>query len=74
MYGEEDKKSSNTSSRTWNKIFTCYKGAAKGKVPIVDKPTLQYIIEECIASCIEEILMITGINDFLKTGMESIVL
>ena len=30
--------------------------------PIVDKPTLQYIIEECVASGIEEILIITGRN------------
>ena len=31
-------------------------------LPIVDKPTLQYIIEECVASGIEEILIITGRN------------
>jgi UTP--glucose-1-phosphate uridylyltransferase len=29
---------------------------------IVDKPTLQYIIEEAIASGIKEILIITGRN------------
>ena len=29
-------------------------------LPIVDKPTIQYIIEEAIASGIEEILIITG--------------
>ena len=29
---------------------------------IVDKPTLQYIIEECVVSGIEEILIITGRN------------
>lgn len=29
---------------------------------IVDKPTLQYIIGECVASGIEEILIITGRN------------
>lgn len=29
-------------------------------LPIVDKPTIQYIIEEALASWIEEILIITG--------------
>ena len=32
----------------------------KEMLPIVDKPTIQYIIEEAIASGIEEILIITG--------------
>ena len=31
-------------------------------LPIVDKPTIQYIIEEAIDSGIEEILIITGRN------------
>lgn len=31
-------------------------------LPIVDKPTLQYIIEEAVKSGIEEILIITGRN------------
>ena len=34
----------------------------KEMLPIVDKPTLQYIIEECVASGIEDILIITGRN------------
>ena len=38
------------------------KAQAKEMLPIVDKPTLQYIIEECVASGIEEILIITGRN------------
>ena len=38
------------------------KAQPKEMLPIVDKPTLQYIIEEAIASGIEEILIITGIN------------
>jgi UTP--glucose-1-phosphate uridylyltransferase len=29
-------------------------------LPLVDKPTIQYIIEEAVASGIEEILIITG--------------
>lgn len=31
-------------------------------LPVVDKPTIQYIIEEAVASGIEEILIITGRN------------
>ena len=38
------------------------KAQPKEMLPIVDKPTLQYIIEECIESGIEEILIITGRN------------
>ena len=36
-------------------------------LPIVDKPTIQYIIEEALASWIEEILIITGRS---KKGIE----
>ena len=36
------------------------KAQPKEMLPIVDKPTLQYIIEEAVASGIEEILIITG--------------
>ena len=38
------------------------KSQPKEMLPIVDKPTLQYIIEEAIESGIEEILIITGRN------------
>ena len=38
------------------------KAQPKEMLPIVDKPTIQYIIEEAIASGIEEILIITGRN------------
>jgi UTP--glucose-1-phosphate uridylyltransferase len=38
------------------------KAQPKEMLPIVDKPTLQYIIEEAVASEIEEILIITGRN------------
>lgn len=36
------------------------KAQPKEMLPIVDKPTLQYIIEEAIDSGIEEILIVTG--------------
>ena len=38
------------------------KAQPKEMLPIVDKPTIQYIIEEAVASDIEEILIITGRN------------
>ncbi len=38
------------------------KAQPKEMLPIVDKPTLQYIIEEAVASDIKEILIITGRN------------
>lgn len=36
------------------------KAQPKEMLPIVDKPTIQYIVEEAVASGIEEILIITG--------------
>ena len=38
------------------------KASPKEMLPIVDKPAIQYIIEEAIQSGIEEILIITGRN------------
>ncbi len=38
------------------------KAQPKEMLPIVDKPAIQFIIEEAIASGIEEILIITGRN------------
>lgn len=38
------------------------KAQPKEMLPIVDKPTLQYVIEEAVESGIEEILIITGRN------------
>ena len=38
------------------------KAMPKEMLPIVDKPTIQYIIEEAVKSGIEEILIITGRN------------
>lgn len=38
------------------------KGMAKEIIPILDKPVIQFIIEELLASGIEEIMIITGRN------------
>ena len=36
------------------------KAMPKEMLPIVDKPTIQYIVEEAIASGIEDIIVVTG--------------
>ena len=36
------------------------KAQPKEMLPIVDKPTIQYIVEEAVASGIESIVIITG--------------
>ena len=36
------------------------KAMPKEMLPIVDKPTIQYIVEEAIASGIEDIIIVTG--------------
>ena len=51
------------------------KAVPKEMIPIVDKPTLQYIVEEALASGIEDILIITGrtkraIEDHFDTSVE----
>ena len=51
------------------------KAMAKEMLPIVDKPTIQFIVEEAIASGIEDILIITGkakrpIEDHFDSNLE----
>ena len=36
------------------------KSIPKEMLPVVDKPTIQYVVEECVRSGIEEILMVIG--------------
>ena len=42
------------------RLLPATKAMPKGMLPIVDKPTIQYIVEEALASGIEEILIISG--------------
>ena len=42
------------------RFLTATKATPKEMLPIVDKPTIQYIVEEALASGIEEILIISG--------------
>lgn len=51
------------------------KAMAKEMIPIVDKPTIQFIVEEAIASGIEDILIVTGkskrpIEDHFDSNIE----
>ena len=51
------------------------KAMAKEMLPIVDKPTIQFIVEEAIASGIEDILIVTGkskrpIEDHIDSNIE----
>src|SRR6202158_294258 len=38
------------------------KAQPKEMLPIVDKPTIQYIVEEAVSSGIEDIIIVTGRN------------
>ena len=39
----------------------------KEMLPVVDKPVIQYVVEECVASGIEDIILVTGYH---KRGIE----
>ncbi|WP_338379226.1 UTP--glucose-1-phosphate uridylyltransferase, partial [Enterococcus faecium] len=43
-----------------NRFLPATKAMPKEMLPIVDKPTIQYIIEEAIESGIEDIIIVTG--------------
>jgi UTP--glucose-1-phosphate uridylyltransferase len=38
------------------------KAMPKEMLPIVDKPVIQYVVEEAVASGIEDIIVVTGAN------------
>ncbi|MEJ1321193.1 UTP--glucose-1-phosphate uridylyltransferase GalU [Latilactobacillus sakei] len=64
------------SSRFRDTFLTTTKAMAKEMLPIVDKPTIQFIVEEAKASGIEDILIITGkgkrpIEDHFDSAPES---
>ena len=42
------------------KVFASHKAQPKEMIPIIDKPAIQYIIEEVVSSGITDILIITG--------------
>jgi len=48
------------SGRSWDPLPACHKVNAKEMLPIIDTPVIQYVVEEAIASGIEDIIIITG--------------
>lgn len=44
------------------RVLPATKAMPKEMLPIVDKPAIQYLVEECVAAGIEQILIITGRN------------
>ena len=55
----EDKKSNHSCCGARYSLFACLH---KEMLPIVDKPTIQFIVEEAKAAGIEDILIVTGKN------------
>ena len=56
----KSKKGDNSSCWSWDKVLPATKAMPKEMLPIVDKPTIQYIVEEAIESGIEDIIIVTG--------------
>ena len=44
------------------RFFPITKAMPKEMVPVVDKPVIQYVVEEAVASGCDDILIITGRN------------
>ena len=63
------------SSWVRNTFLAGYQSDGKEMLPIVDKPTIQFIVEEALASGIEDILIVTGkakrpIEDHFDSNVE----
>ncbi|HWG92323.1 MAG TPA: UTP--glucose-1-phosphate uridylyltransferase GalU [Candidatus Thermoplasmatota archaeon] len=57
------------------RMLPATKTSPKEMLPVVDKPAIQYVVEECVASGIKEILIITGrgkraIEDYFDHTLE----
>src|SRR6202521_933541 len=46
----------------WTRFLPVTKAQPKEMLPLVDKPTIQYGVEEAIASGIEQVIMVTGVG------------
>jgi hypothetical protein len=57
---EKSKKSHYTGSGVGARFLSAIKAIPKEMLPIVDKPTIQYFVEEAIDSGIEDIIIVTG--------------
>ncbi len=62
MSGKRIKKAVIPAAGMGTRFLPATKAQPKEMLPIVDKPTIQYVVEEAVAAGIEDILIITGRN------------
>ena len=58
--GHKGTQSSDSSSGLRHPLLPTTKAQPKEMLPVVDKPAIQYIVEEAVNSGIEDIIIITG--------------
>jgi len=46
----------------WTRFLPATKALPKEMFPIIDKPVMQYLIEEAVAAGCEDIIIVTGKN------------
>src|SRR5690606_33477074 len=51
-----------------NRFLPATKAMPKEMLPVVDKPAIQYVVEEAVAAGLHDVLMVTGRN---KTALEN---
>ena len=61
-HDEESHQSRHPCRRSWHPRAARYQAMPKGMLPIVDKPAIQYLVEEAVRSGITDILIILGRN------------
>src|SRR6478735_12481238 len=55
-------------ARLGTRFLPATKAMPKEMLPVVDKPAIQYVVEEAVAAGLHDVLMITGRN---KTAVEN---
>ena len=64
---EENHKGSHSRGRFRNPLSTPDKSNAQRDASIVDKPVIQYVVEEAVESGIEDVIIVTG---YVKRAIE----
>ena len=59
-HDEESHQSRHPCRRSGSRVLPATKAMPKGMLPIVDKPAIQYLVEEAVRSGITDILIILG--------------
>jgi UTP--glucose-1-phosphate uridylyltransferase len=59
----------------WNRFLPAIKSTPKEMLSLIDKPLVQYLLEEAVASGIEQILLVAGrgkraIEDYFDIAFE----